>query len=114
MSKLVGLQFSFKYRRGVDNGAVDALPRVGHLLALDALSICQPQWLQEVANSYETDADAQDLRNAWPSAAPTSTDTSYARASSASMTSYGLAPTRPSKPSRSTPSTQVLLVATPA
>lgn len=61
MSKLVGLQFSFKYRRGVDNGAADALSRVGHLLALDALSICQPQWLQEVANSYETDADAQDL-----------------------------------------------------
>lgn len=61
MSKLVGLQFSFKYRRGVENGAADALSRVGHLLALDALSTCQPQWLQEVANSYETDADAQDL-----------------------------------------------------
>lgn len=61
MSKMVGLQFSFKYRRGTDNGAADALSRVGHLLSLDALSVCQPQWLQEVANSYETDADSQDL-----------------------------------------------------
>lgn len=61
MSKMVGLQFSFKYRRGSDNGAADALSRVGHLLSIDALSVCQPQWLQEVANSYETDADSQDL-----------------------------------------------------
>ena len=40
MSKLVGLQFSFKYRCGVENGTADALSRVGHLLALDALSTC--------------------------------------------------------------------------
>ena len=60
MSKMVGLQFSFKYRHGPDNGAADALSRVGHLLSIDALSICQPQWLQEVANSYETDT-VQDL-----------------------------------------------------
>lgn len=53
MSKLVGLQFSFKYRCSVDNGAANTHPRVRHLLALDALSICQPQWLQEVANLYE-------------------------------------------------------------
>lgn len=61
MSKMVGLQFSFKYRRGPDNGAADALSRVGHLLSIDALSICQPQWLQKVANSYETNKDAQDM-----------------------------------------------------
>ena len=58
---MVGLQFSFKYRRGADNGAADALSRVGHILSLDALSVCQPQWLQEVSNSYETDTDSQDL-----------------------------------------------------
>lgn len=61
MSKMVGLQFSFRYKKGSDNGAADALSRVGHLLALDALSLCQPQWLQEVANSYETNPDSQDL-----------------------------------------------------
>ena len=58
---MVGLQFSFKYRHGPDNGTMDALPRVGHLLSLDALSICQPLWFQDVANSYETDTDIQDL-----------------------------------------------------
>uniref|UniRef100_A0A8R7RBD8 Reverse transcriptase domain-containing protein n=1 Tax=Triticum urartu TaxID=4572 RepID=A0A8R7RBD8_TRIUA len=53
MAKLVGLQFKFWYRRGSDNGAADALN-------LDALSIYQPAWVQEVANSYATDADAQE------------------------------------------------------
>lgn len=61
MSKLVGLQFRFQYKKGVDNGAADALSRVGHLLSANALSICQPRWIQEVANSYETDSKAQEL-----------------------------------------------------
>lgn len=61
MSKLVGLQFRFQYKKGIDNGAADALSRVGHLLSANALSICQPRWIQEVANSYETDAKAQEL-----------------------------------------------------
>lgn len=61
MSKLVGLEFSFRYKKGADNRATDALSRVGHMLALDALSVCQPQWLQEVANSYEKDSEAQEL-----------------------------------------------------
>lgn len=60
MAKLVGLQFKFCYRRGCDNGAADALSHVGAALNLDALSICQPAWVQEVANSYATDADAQE------------------------------------------------------
>jgi hypothetical protein len=59
MSKLVGLQF--QYKRGVENGAADALSRVGHLLTANALSVCQPQWLVEVTNSYETDDHAQTL-----------------------------------------------------
>lgn len=45
----------------MDNGAADALSRVGHLLTANALSICQPQWTKEVTNSYETDSKAQDL-----------------------------------------------------
>lgn len=61
LSKLVRLQFTSRYKKGKDNGAADALSRVGHLLALDALSLCQPQWLQEVANSYETDTESQEL-----------------------------------------------------
>jgi hypothetical protein len=42
------------------NGAADALYRMGHLLTASAVSVCQPTWLQEVANSYETDTAAQD------------------------------------------------------
>jgi hypothetical protein len=61
MAKLVGLQFKFQYRRGAENGAADALSRVGHLLSVNALSLCQPGWVQEVANSYETDSEAQEL-----------------------------------------------------
>jgi hypothetical protein len=44
MSKLVGLQFRFQYKRGAENSAVDALSRVGHLLSVNALSVCQPRW----------------------------------------------------------------------
>lgn len=61
MSKLVGLQFKFRYKRGADNGAAGALSRVGHLLTANAMSVCQPLWVQEVANSYETDAAAHNL-----------------------------------------------------
>jgi hypothetical protein len=61
MSKLVGLQFQFQYKRGVENGAADALSRVGQLLSANALSFYQPQWLPEVTNSYETDDHAQTL-----------------------------------------------------
>jgi len=41
--------------------AADALSRVGHLLALQAASAVQPQWLQEVLNSYVTNKEAQSL-----------------------------------------------------
>jgi hypothetical protein len=61
MAKLVGLQFRFQYKRGADNGAADALSRVGHLLSANALSMCQPTWVQEVANSYAIDSEAQAL-----------------------------------------------------
>lgn len=61
MSKLVGLQFRFQYKRDIDNGAANTLSRVGNRLDLAALSACQLAWVQEVSNSYETDADAQAL-----------------------------------------------------
>ena len=58
---MMGLQFTFQYKTGGDNGAADALSRGAQLLTLDALSVCQPQWLQEVTNSYETDPESQEL-----------------------------------------------------
>jgi hypothetical protein len=32
-----------------------------HLLALHTVSLLQPQWLQEVLNSYATDTQSQEL-----------------------------------------------------
>lgn len=64
MAKLGGLQFKFKYRRGAENTAADSLSRVGHLLTITATSTCQPSWIQEVRNSYVTDAKATELLQA--------------------------------------------------
>jgi hypothetical protein len=58
MAKLVGLQFQFKYKKGIDNNAADALSRVGHLMNV---SVCRPDWVQEVMNSYTTDNDMTTL-----------------------------------------------------
>nr|XP_020156465.1 uncharacterized protein LOC109741791 [Aegilops tauschii subsp. strangulata] len=43
------------------NGAADALSRVGKQFEVAALSACQLARVQEVINSYATDADAQEL-----------------------------------------------------
>lgn len=61
MAKLAGLQFKFQYKKGTENKAVDALSRVGHVFAIQAVSTAQPLWLQEVLNSYTVDDKAQEL-----------------------------------------------------
>ena len=59
-TKLIGLQYRIVYRKGVDNGAADALSRCpsGQLVAL---SVCQAQWLETVVESYSQDTRAQEL-----------------------------------------------------
>jgi hypothetical protein len=59
MARLMGLQFRIVYRKGAENLAADALSRVSHLMAIRTQSTVQPAWLQEVLNSYVTDAEAQ-------------------------------------------------------
>jgi hypothetical protein len=61
MTKLVGLQFKFQFKKGVDNKAADALSRMGHVFAVQAISTAQPIWLQEILNSYAVDTQAQGL-----------------------------------------------------
>jgi hypothetical protein len=60
MTRLMGLQFKIVYK-GKENLAADALSRVAHLLAIQAVSTVQPVWVQEVLNSYATDPQAQAL-----------------------------------------------------
>lgn len=56
MTKLIGLQYKFQYKKGVDNKSADAFSRVGHLFPI---SVVQPAWVQEVPNSYVVDLFAE-------------------------------------------------------
>lgn len=61
MTRMMGLQFKIMYKKGKENMAADALSRVGHIMAIQAVSSVQPAWIQEVLNSYTTDKQAQQL-----------------------------------------------------
>ena len=61
MTRMMGLNFTIKYKKGKENMAADALSRVGHLMALQAVSTVQPAWVQEVKNSYVTNSQAQEM-----------------------------------------------------
>jgi hypothetical protein len=72
MTRLMGLQFKICYKQGKENLAADALSRVAHMMALQAVSKVQPQWIQEVLNSYATNAQAQELLSRLAIASPNS------------------------------------------
>lgn len=59
-TRLIGLQYRIIYRQGADNGAADALSRAPHVQC-SSVSVCQPRWLDEVRQSYTSDASVQDL-----------------------------------------------------
>src|SRR4051812_33548009 len=55
MTKLVGLQFSIKYRKGVENTMADALSKVAHLFTVQNMSTSKAVWVQGILNSYVVD-----------------------------------------------------------
>lgn len=59
--KANGLAIQIVYKKGKDNVAADALSKVAHLQALQAVSMVRLDWVQEVINSYATDSRAQQL-----------------------------------------------------
>lgn len=61
MTRLMDLKFKIIYRPGKENLAADALSRVAHLCVTQGISVVQPQWIQEVMNSYMTNPKAQQL-----------------------------------------------------
>jgi hypothetical protein len=59
-SKLIGLQYKVVYKKGVDNGAADALSRRPYS-ELFSLSSATPQWMLQVMEGYKEDDQAQGL-----------------------------------------------------
>jgi hypothetical protein len=62
-TKLLGLNYRIVYtKKGVDNGAADALSRKAHSSACClAISSCQPQWLAQLQQIYEGDPYTADI-----------------------------------------------------
>lgn len=59
--KLMGLKYSVMYKKGLENGAANALSRVETQPTIFSLSYCTPQWLEVVAGGYLTDPQAKEL-----------------------------------------------------
>ena len=58
-SKLLGLQYKIIYKKGFDNRVADALSRkASHDLKCAAISVSNPQWVQEVVEGYAADPHA--------------------------------------------------------
>lgn len=60
-TKLLGLQYRITYKKGVDNGAADALSRSPPFEMAMAITSGQPAWLTDILNSYNSNPQAQRL-----------------------------------------------------
>jgi hypothetical protein len=61
LTKLLGLRYRIVYKKGLENGAADALSRQSpvDMVEILALSVSIPAWLQEVPLGYANDSDTQ-------------------------------------------------------
>ena len=60
-TKLLGLQYKIKYKKGSENTASDALSHANPSAMLSALTVCQPAWLEDIKSSYNNNLQAQRL-----------------------------------------------------
>lgn len=63
MTKLLGLQYKFLYKKGLENKAADALSRYPHPhpMQLCAITTAVPLWLEEVQQGYKLDPRTERL-----------------------------------------------------
>jgi hypothetical protein len=62
LTKLMGLQYIVQYKKGVLNGAADALSRKPvHSSPLMVATVVQPDWLDKVVDSYKDDSYTSQL-----------------------------------------------------
>jgi hypothetical protein len=58
--KLMDLNFKIQYKKGISNTAADALSRQPHS-EVNAISVCQPVWMEKVLQGYYDDEEAKQL-----------------------------------------------------
>jgi hypothetical protein len=60
-TKLLGLNYKIVYKKGVENGAADALSRKPEAEMLFSLFVLTPKWLTDIAMAYQSDSEAVQL-----------------------------------------------------
>jgi hypothetical protein len=61
-TKLLGLSYKILYKKGAHNKVADALSRrPSETAECLVISVCQPQWLDQVTQSYEQDPYCQEI-----------------------------------------------------